>query len=64
MKFSEFNFSKELNRGLKAVGFKEASPIQEKAIPLVLEGYDLVAQAHTGTGKDCSFWTANNREDK
>ncbi|NPA27942.1 MAG: DEAD/DEAH box helicase [Epsilonproteobacteria bacterium] len=55
MRFSDFNFSKEVERGLRVAGFKEPSPIQKEAIPLVLKGYDLVAQAHTGTGKTAAF---------
>jgi len=55
MSFSEFSFDKNLNKGLKIAGFREPSPIQKEAIPLVLEGVDLVAQAHTGTGKTAAF---------
>jgi len=55
MKFSEFNFHRDLAKGVKIAGFKEPSPIQEMAIPLVMEGRDLVAQAHTGTGKTAAF---------
>ncbi len=55
MKFSEFNFHRDLAKGVKIAGFKEPSPIQEMAIPLVTEGRDLVAQAHTGTGKTAAF---------
>jgi ATP-dependent RNA helicase DeaD len=55
MSFSEFNFSKDLNKGLKIAGFREPSPIQKEAIPLVLDGVDIVAQAHTGTGKTAAF---------
>ncbi len=36
-------------------GFKEPSPIQEKVIPIILNGEDLVGQAHTGTGKTAAF---------
>ncbi len=37
------------------MGFEEASPIQEKAIPLLLAGHDLIGQAETGTGKTAAF---------
>lgn len=37
------------------MGFREASPIQEKAIPILLEGHDLIGQAQTGTGKTAAF---------
>ena len=55
MKFSEFNFHRDLAKGVKIAGFREPSPIQEMAIPIVKEGRDLVAQAHTGTGKTAAF---------
>jgi len=55
MNFSEFNFSKDIEKGLKIAGFREPSPIQQEAIPLVLDGIDIVAQAHTGTGKTAAF---------
>ena len=55
MSFSEFNFNRDLNKGLKIAGFKEPSPIQKEAIPLILDGADIVAQAHTGTGKTAAF---------
>lgn len=53
--FSDFNFSEGILNGVKESGFKIASPIQALAIPKVLEGKDLVAQAHTGTGKTAAF---------
>lgn len=37
------------------MGFEEATPIQAKAIPVILEGKDIIAQAPTGTGKTCAF---------
>jgi len=55
MKFSELNFHRDLAKGIKIAGFKEPSPIQEMAIPIIREGKDLVAQAHTGTGKTAAF---------
>ena len=55
MKFEEFNFHPDLIKGVRIAGFKEPSPIQEEAIPLVLDSIDLVAQAHTGTGKTAAF---------
>jgi len=53
--FSEFNFNRDIAKGVKIAGFREPSPIQEEAIPLILDGIDLVAQAHTGTGKTAAF---------
>ncbi len=42
-------------RAVRDMGFDSASPIQEKAIPVELEGYDVVGQAQTGTGKTAAF---------
>ena len=55
MKFHEFNFHRDIAKGVKIAGFREPSPIQEMAIPIVAQGHDLVAQAHTGTGKTAAF---------
>ena len=55
MKFTELNLSSELLEGIDAMGFDEATPIQEKAIPTILEGKDLIASAQTGTGKTAAF---------
>ena len=55
MTFNEFSFHKELLKGIKIAGFREASPIQEMAIPIIQKGEDLVGQAHTGTGKTAAF---------
>lgn len=55
MKFTEFNFSPTLAEGLDSMGFEEATPIQEKTIPVILEGKDIIACAQTGTGKTASY---------
>ena len=55
MNFNQFNFNIDLNKGIKIAGFNEPSPIQKEAIPLILDGIDIVAQAHTGTGKTAAF---------
>ena len=55
MKFKEFNFTQELNDALDAMGFDEATPIQQQAIPQILENKDLIACAQTGTGKTAAF---------
>ncbi|MEM0996030.1 MAG: DEAD/DEAH box helicase [Bacteroidota bacterium] len=55
MKFSEFDLHDEILMGLQDMGFSEATPIQEQAIPIVLEGSDLIACAQTGTGKTAAF---------
>ncbi|NOZ90902.1 MAG: DEAD/DEAH box helicase [Epsilonproteobacteria bacterium] len=55
MTFNDFNFHKELLKGIKIAGFKEPSPIQKMVIPIISNGEDLVGQAHTGTGKTAAF---------
>jgi len=55
LKFTEFNFSPTLAEGLDSMGFEEATPIQEKTIPVILEGKDIIACAQTGTGKTASY---------
>jgi len=41
--------------GIEAIGYEEATPVQESAIPVILEGRDLIASAQTGTGKTAAF---------
>ncbi len=53
--FNEFNFHKEILKGVKVAGFREPSPIQEIVISIISDGKDLVGQAHTGTGKTAAF---------
>ena len=55
VKFSKLPLSKELKKGLKELGFDDMFPIQEKAIPPMLEGRDVIGQAKTGTGKTAAF---------
>ncbi|HIP59327.1 MAG TPA: DEAD/DEAH box helicase [Campylobacterales bacterium] len=55
MTFEDFNFKPELAKAIKDAGFKEPSPVQAEAMPIILEGKDIVAQAHTGTGKTAAF---------
>ncbi len=55
MTFNEFNFKNKLQQAIDEAGFKEASPIQKDAIPVILKGKDIVGQAHTGTGKTAAF---------
>ncbi len=55
MDFKDFNFNPDLLEGLLAMGFKNATPIQTQAIPLILGGKDLIACAQTGTGKTGAF---------
>ena len=53
--FYELGLSPALVQAVTDMGFREASPIQEKAIPILLEGHDLIGQAQTGTGKTAAF---------
>jgi ATP-dependent RNA helicase DeaD len=53
--FEALGLSAQLTRALSENGFEAPFPIQEAAIPLVLEGKDVVGQAHTGTGKTAAF---------
>ena len=53
--FEELGLSAQLTRALTENGFKTPFPIQETAIPLILQGKDVVGQAHTGTGKTAAF---------
>ncbi|MBN2772940.1 MAG: DEAD/DEAH box helicase [Prolixibacteraceae bacterium] len=55
MTFDEFNLSDELLDAIEYMGFENATPIQEQAIPAILEGEDLIACAQTGTGKTAAF---------
>ncbi len=56
MKFNELkNINSELLKSLSEINFETLSPIQEKTIPYALEGFDIIAQAPTGTGKTASF---------
>ncbi len=55
MKFSEFNFQDSLQEGISAMGYEDATPIQELAIPIVLSGKDIIGCAQTGTGKTAAF---------
>ena len=53
--FEELGLSADLTRALKENKFESPFPIQEAAIPLILQGKDVVGQAHTGTGKTAAF---------
>ena len=55
MKFSDFNFESNLQEGLDSMGFETPTPIQEQAIPIILDGKDLIGCAQTGTGKTAAF---------
>lgn len=55
MKFEEFELDERILEAISYMGFEEATPIQEQAIPLILEGRDLIGSAQTGTGKTAAF---------
>ncbi len=55
MKYSETQLKKDILNAIKKVGYDEMTPIQERAIPAVLEGKDMIACAQTGTGKTAAF---------
>ena len=56
--FDQFGLCPELLQGVAAAGFTEPTPIQVKAIPIALEGRDVLGQALTGTGKTAAFGLA------
>ncbi|MCM2674675.1 DEAD/DEAH box helicase [Alkalicoccobacillus plakortidis] len=53
--FTDFKISDPVKRAIQDMGFEEPSPIQEKAIPAILSGGDVIGQAQTGTGKTAAF---------
>src|SRR3954447_23453910 len=55
MSFDTLGLSADLLRTVAEEGYVEPTPVQEKAIPLVLEGRDVLAAAQTGTGKTAAF---------
>jgi ATP-dependent RNA helicase RhlE len=55
MPFSALGLPAAVTRGVQAAGYKQPTPIQREAIPLILPGHDLVASAQTGSGKTAAF---------
>ena len=55
MKFSDLGLSSKLSRAVTDLGYEAPTPIQEKSIPVVLMGRDILGSAQTGTGKTASF---------
>src|SRR5437764_225343 len=53
--FSELGLSDELLKAIDKLGFEQAAPIQAEAIPLLLQGKDVVGQSQTGSGKTAAF---------
>ncbi len=55
MRFTEFGFHPDLLEGIEASNYENATPVQEKVIPPILAGKDIIASAQTGTGKTAAF---------
>ncbi|MCD4689512.1 MAG: DEAD/DEAH box helicase, partial [Desulfuromonadaceae bacterium] len=55
MDFQTFNFHPQIMSGIKAAGYLSPTPIQQQAIPPVLNGSDVMGLAQTGTGKTAAF---------
>jgi ATP-dependent RNA helicase RhlE len=55
MAFSKLGLSESMLKGVKAMGYVEPTPIQLRAIPLILGGRDVIGSAQTGTGKTAAF---------
>ena len=55
MSWESLNLNEDLSRGIYRFGFEKPTPIQEKAIPAIIEGRDVIGQGQSGTGKTGSF---------
>jgi len=55
VKFSDLGLNEQIIEAIGYMGFENATPIQEKAIPIILNGKDIIACAQTGTGKTAAF---------
>ena len=55
MTFDELDLDPEILDAIEYMGFRETTPVQEKAIPVILQGHDLIACAQTGTGKTAAY---------
>ncbi len=55
MLFEDFQLSEDVQLAVKAAGYTEPTPIQQQAIPLILQGRDIIGSAQTGTGKTAAF---------
>lgn len=53
--FEELELSPEIMKAVERMGFREPTPVQALTIPPMLDGYDVIAKAPTGTGKTCAF---------
>ena len=57
-KFDSLNLSLEVIKAISDMGFEELSPIQQQAIPLIMDKKDVIGQAQTGTGKTAAWEAA------
>src|SRR5580698_10954304 len=55
MAFNTFGLSPQIMEGVAAMGYVEPTPIQLRAIPLIMAGSDVIGSAQTGTGKTAAF---------
>lgn len=55
LKFTDLDLHESLQAGLGDIGYEEPTPVQEKSIPVILEGKDVIGAAQTGTGKTGAF---------
>ena len=55
MRYSELQCSEAIHQAVERMGFEDMTEIQEKVIPLMMQGRDIIAKAPTGTGKTCAF---------
>lgn len=55
MTFSDFNFDEKLTEGLASMGYITPTPIQQMAIPVIMQKHDVIACAQTGTGKTAAY---------
>ena len=55
MSFSDFQLSEDVQLAVTATGYTEPTPIQQAAMPLILQGRDVIGSAQTGTGKTAAF---------
>ena len=55
MNYSELNVPEQIHKAVERMGFTEMTEVQEKAIPPMMEGKDIIAKAPTGPGKTCAF---------
>ena len=55
IQFSQMNLSEEIQKAVEELGFEEATSIQARSIPLIMEGRDIIGHSQTGTGKTAAF---------